>query len=268
MNKLNTELLTVCTNPTCRSVGAFPPVTVEGDFNPQDYKSTSNQLVHTDDSTISREITIIKKPYVPGEKPVIEKLIIKQAFNMICLKCGKETARVKPGVYLYDNDTHHTQLLEGPPETHQAINQLKNLIQLIELQPVSKEQIISEVEKISPAIAQISRQTASTTDYTKWIALILSLLNLLNAIYLGNFKKDSKSDVSQEFIDHLLKENESLINKKAAYTQRVSMPQKMNLLAKKINGVNKSEKNRIRNGMCSCKSGKRFLKCHGQKQAK
>ncbi|MGI4736434.1 MAG: hypothetical protein ACRYG7_14750 [Janthinobacterium lividum] len=264
MLKLDQEALGICTNPVCRDVGSFPVLTIRGTWNSEDLKP-SLQAYPNDSASPNRQIEIITKPPVLGEKPIIEKLVIKQAFNLTCKKCGQETALVKPGVYLYDNDTHNTQLLEGPIETHLAISQVKNLIHLLYSQSITKDDVIAEVEKVSPAIAEVARSTAPSTDYTKWIALVISLLGLLNSIYTGNFKKDTKSDVSQELINHLLEENRALIEKSTPPTRPLVTLQSA---AHRADRAAKSERKRLRNGLCSCGSGKPFLKCHGQRLPK
>ena len=152
-----------------------------------------------------------------------------------------------------DNGTKKlAKLVAGPAKTEQMMKRVEHLIHMLEKGNPTKETVINAVAEVSPALAEISRKTANTTNYKEWAALIISLLGLLISIQQGYFKKDESDSIKREYIDHLLKENAELKKVSVAYA-----------------GAKTPAKAEVKppvNGPCPCGSNKKFKKCHGLSQ--
>ena len=178
--------------------------------------------------------------------------ILKQNIQIACPKCGG-AARWPDGTYAVDSKDNGNgklaRLVDGPEKTKHLVKQVEHLIQLLEKGNPTKEAVISAVAQVSPALAEITRKTANTTNYKEWAVLIISLLGLLISIQQGYFKKEESQDIKQEYLEHLLKENQEL--KKTSGGSNIPV---------------KAEIKSQPNGPCPCGSNKKFKKCHGLTQ--
>jgi hypothetical protein len=175
-----------------------------------------------------------------------------------CPRCGF-LATVYPGTYRFTGQPNSFGVLISGKEA--VLDLIANAEAFIRKE-LSKEKpdkaaVVAAIEKVSPALADISRKTFSTGDYIALAALLLGLLNFLKDIHLGYFNKDDSKSIPQQYIDYLTRENIELKEKQKQlnlYTPYV--PEKK---PTKLKGTPN------RNSICPCGSGKKFKKCHALK---
>lgn len=197
-------------------------------------------------------ISVNNEPRKAGPSDDKRSRVSRGQLTVNCPKCGGK-AMLPDGTYTIDYQDNGNRklakLISGPAKTQQLVKQVEHLIELLEKGNPTKETIISAVAEVSPALAEITRKTASTTNYKEWAALIISLLGLLISIQQGYFKKDDNQGVKQEYLEHLLKENQELKNSGTSAKTPV-----------------RAEVKPQPNGPCPCGSNKKFKKCHGLTQ--
>lgn len=157
-----------------------------------------------------------------------------------CPVCGS-FGLIPDGIYQYAN--HAVSLLTGPGTSIHALRKVHEILKRAKSKPEDKEEVLKEVEAVSPQAAQALQQAPETANYLNWIAVLIALIALAIQVHTSYFKVD---DVEKQFRDHLLEENKELReqNKKAIPYKR--------------------EKPKIqRNDPCLCGSGKKYKKCCG-----
>ena len=168
-----------------------------------------------------------------------------------CPRCGS-MGYVPDGVYEYKD--YLLTLVKGPKESFEILLKVKALLEIHQKrsQPATKQDIIDEIEKISPRVAEIVKKAPHTNSLAPWIAIAIAAINLLMNTHQNYLKpKDKTSDnkISEMFIQHLLDDNKKLTDK----TLRIDSLKTDTLITKKVG----------RNDPCPCKSGKKYKKCCG-----
>lgn len=152
-----------------------------------------------------------------------------------CPNCGSQ-GLVPDGDYQYLNNS--ISFVRGPQASVEKLLGLKKLILQFQENQKSKEEIVSEVEKISPGYAQ-AIASAPEINYQSWIKTILAILTAAILIQQTYFK-GSDADIKDKIIEQLLIQNQTLIEQ--------AKPQKT---IKKVG----------RNDKCPCGSGVKYKKC-------
>lgn len=175
-----------------------------------------------------------------------------------CPRCGF-SATVHPGRYQFDSKPNSFGvLIAGKEAVLDLIANTEAYIREELLKPnPNKEAVVAAIEKVSPALADISRKAFSTGDYIALAALVIASLTFLKEIHLGYFKKEENKDVPQEVVEYLLRENTELKEKQRQLESYKPYQPKKRLV--------ESAKTPSRNSVCPCGSGKKFKKCHGLK---
>ena len=155
-----------------------------------------------------------------------------------CPACGS-TGRIPDGVYEYAN--HAVNLLKGPELTVRALKQVKEILERARSKPSSKEEVLKEVESVSPEAAKALGSAPDSSNYLQWIGIVIALIALAIQAHTSYFKDD---DVEKQFREYLLKENESL-------KQKLEKPKTFKRNEPKV----------PRNAPCPCGSGKKYKKC-------
>jgi uncharacterized protein YecA (UPF0149 family) len=168
-----------------------------------------------------------------------------------CPKCG-QFGTVPDGVYEYKS--YLLSFINGPKESIDVLNKIKTVLEnhRQNSQFATKQDIINEIEKISPRIAEVVKKAPSTTNTTTWIKIGIATITLLIFTQQTYFKPKQKEDsnkFTELFIQHLLNENQTI--------------KKENLVLDSLNKATLTDKKIGRNDPCPCKSGKKFKNCCG-----
>ncbi|BAO55779.1 SEC-C metal-binding domain-containing protein [Nonlabens marinus] len=165
--------------------------------------------------------------------------IIKMTNSKVgpCPNCGSKGV-VSDGVYKYFDEA--ISFIRGPKSSIEQLLELKNLIETFKNNPKPKEEVVKEVEKISPEYAETIKKTPGI-DYHKWITTILAILTAAILVQQTYFK-GSDDELKDKVIEQLLKQNQTLIEQKK--------PQPINLSIK----IGRNDK-------CHCGSGIKYKKC-------
>jgi len=169
-----------------------------------------------------------------------------------CPNCGKMGV-VPDGEYEYKNFLY--SFVNGPKESIEVLTKIKLILENYRsnIPLASKQDIISEIEKLSPRIAEVAKNAPVTSKLHQWLSLIIATLSLLITIqqtYLKPKENIPDNKISEMFIQHLLDENKDLIREnKGNAVLRVDSK-----LSRKIG----------RNDPCPCKSGLKYKKCCGK----
>ncbi len=155
-----------------------------------------------------------------------------------CPNCGS-IGLVPDGVYKYFNQA--ISFVRGPKESVDKLIQLKELLLKFKSNPSTKEEVVKEVEKISPDYARTINKAPQSFDYQKWILTILAILTTAILVHQTYFKGND-DQIKDKIIEQLLKQNGKLIE------QTKTQPIKVEI---KIG----------RNEPCHCGSGKKYKKC-------
>ncbi|RDK82540.1 SEC-C metal-binding domain-containing protein [Marinirhabdus gelatinilytica] len=154
-----------------------------------------------------------------------------------CPNCGS-SGLVPDGVYEYFDKA--ISFVRGPKESVEKLLELKQLILGFKENPKSKDEIVKEVQKISPNYAQ-TIQKAPDIDIHKWIATILAILTAAILVQQTYFK-GSDDEIKDKVIEQLLNQNKTLIEQ--------TKPQPVNVNIK----IGRNDK-------CHCGSGLKYKKC-------
>jgi hypothetical protein len=144
--------------------------------------------------------------------------------------------------------------IKGPQESIEVLNKVKSILESFKIQeaPFSKEEIIEEVEKISPRIALFFKN-APTSSVLYWITFIMAFISFVIDINdkLSKNVDDIKSDkLTEMFIEHL--------NEDKKLRQENDSLKAVKPIVKYISIG--------RNDLCHCKSGLMFKNCCRQKR--
>lgn len=154
-----------------------------------------------------------------------------------CPNCGS-MGIVPDGVYNYINNS--ISFIRSTKESIENLLEVKKLLINYKDNPKPKEEVISEVNKISPEYAKtIEKET--DIDYHKWISTIIAILTVAILIHQSYFKGNDK-EISDKIIEQLLNQNKTLIENSIIKTQNSNIKQN-------------------RNDKCHCNSGLKFKKC-------
>lgn len=168
-----------------------------------------------------------------------------------CPKCGKY-GTVPDGVYEYKN--YLLSFINGPKESIEVLNKIKTVLEnhRQNSQFASKQNIINEIEKISPRIAEVVKKAPSTTNTISWLTIGIAAIALLIQIQQSYFKPNQNEDrnkFTELFIQHLLNENQTI--------------KKENLVLDSLKTATLTNKKTGRNDTCPCNSGKKYKNCCG-----
>ncbi|WP_405199144.1 SEC-C metal-binding domain-containing protein [Christiangramia sp. LLG6405-1] len=156
-----------------------------------------------------------------------------------CPNCGSQ-GLVPDGIYKYFD--HAISFVKGPRASLEKLLALKGLLENYVNNPTTKEEVVKEVEKISPEYAETIQKTPETFDYSKWINTILAILTAAILVQQTYFKGND-DQIKDKIIEQLLKQNEKLIDQKT------------------ITPVNAIKKKVGRNEPCPCGSQLKYKKC-------
>ncbi len=154
-----------------------------------------------------------------------------------CPNCGSE-GLIPDGIYNYFDQV--ISFVRGPKDSLEKLIKLKQLLQKFKTSPKSIEEVIHEVQKVSPNYAK-TISDAPKMDYQKWIITILAILTAAILVQQTYFK-GSDDEIKNKVIEQLLEQNKVLIE------QRKTQP--INILVKPG-----------RNEKCPCGSGLKYKKC-------
>ncbi|MEM5541059.1 SEC-C metal-binding domain-containing protein [Olleya sp. AS48] len=154
-----------------------------------------------------------------------------------CPNCGSG-GLVPDGVYEYFNEV--VSFVRGPKSSVEKLLELKELILNFKNNPKSKNDVVKEVEKISPEYASTIKN-APDIDYHKWIVTILAILTAAILVQQTYFKGND-DEIKDKVIEQLLNQNQTLIEQTKPKPINVSI---------KIG----------RNDKCHCGSGIKYKKC-------
>ncbi|WP_024479278.1 SEC-C metal-binding domain-containing protein [Cellulophaga baltica] len=154
-----------------------------------------------------------------------------------CPKCGS-MGLVPDGVYQNINEA--LTFIRGPKSSIEKLLELQELLIKFKNNPKPKDEVVKEVEKISPEYAQTIQKTEEI-DFHKWIATIIAILTVAILVQQTYFKGND-DEIKDKVIEQLLKQNQTLIEQKKTQSITVSI---------KIG----------RNEKCHCGSGIKYKKC-------
>lgn len=180
--------------------------------------------------------TIFSVPNFIGGRGSV-KIEFKNTRLGLCPNCGS-SGFVPDGVYEYFDEV--ISFVRGSEESVEKLLELKQLILEFKENPKSKEEIIKEVQNISPDYAQ-TIEKAPENDYHKWIATILAILTAAILVQQTYFK-GTDNEIKDKIIEQLLNQNKTLIEQKKS--QQISVSIKIR-----------------RNDKCHCGSELKYKKC-------
>lgn len=154
-----------------------------------------------------------------------------------CPNCGS-SGLVPDGVYNYFNQV--ISFVRGPKDSIEKLLELKELVLGFKYNPKSRDEIVKEINKISPDYAK-TIEKAPDVDYHKWIATILAILTAAILVHQTYFK-GSDDEIKAKVIEQLLNQNKALIE--------LAKQKPINVNIK----IGRNEK-------CDCGSGLKYKKC-------
>ncbi len=155
-----------------------------------------------------------------------------------CPNCGG-LGYVPDGIYnFFDNQI---EFIRGPKSSLDALKKVKQLLRSFKKKEYTQEYILNEVNKVSPEVANELKKIPTKINYNQWIGTLIALISVIILIQQTYFNDKSDSEIKDQFIEYLLKENTELKNKKV----QTFIPNK------KIG----------RNDTCYCGSGIKYKKC-------
>ena len=143
------------------------------------------------------------------------------------------------GIYQYANEA--VTLLTGPETSVQVLQQVYELLKKAKSTTLNKEEILKEVEAVSPKTAEVLQQVPDTKTLLSWLTALIALIALAIQIHTSYFKSD---DIEKQFLKYLLEENKELREQN-----------------KKITPYKRETPKIKRNDQCPCGSGKKFKHC-------
>jgi hypothetical protein len=156
-----------------------------------------------------------------------------------CPNCGG-FGRVPNGIYNLINDT--LTFIKGPQSSIETLQSIEKLLRSFKNKNLTKDDVLKEIETISPEVAKNFKNTSLKIDSNQWINTLISLITVIILIQQSYFKNNNDDEIKDKFIEHLLLENKELQNKKS------------------IPIVNKTKIGR--NDPCFCGSNIKYKKCH------
>jgi hypothetical protein len=158
-----------------------------------------------------------------------------------CPVC-KGNAKILDGIYNYTNSIYN--FVDGPLESIEKLERLKQLLRQNLFDEKSREQVINEIALISNSTADFAKKVPQTISKADWIQIILAFITLVITIQQSYFKKD-ESLVQEKYIKLLMEERR---NYNREVVERMSAPKRIN-------------RKQALNSLCECRSGKLYKRC-------
>jgi uncharacterized protein YchJ len=177
-----------------------------------------------------------------------------------CPKCGS-MGNIPDGIYKYKD--YLLSFIDGPSESFEILSKTKIILEYHHKnsQNTTKQDIINEIETISPKVAEIVKRIPPTSHRLTWFAIAIAAVDMLINIQQAYFDKVEKVDnkkIEEMFIQTLLEENNEIKKKNI----------ELDSLRRDALIKNKIRKYAIaskigRNDPCPCNSGKKYKNCCG-----
>jgi uncharacterized protein YchJ len=142
-----------------------------------------------------------------------------------------------------------TTFLSGPTESILRLKKVEALLRALRTQSVTKDDVLSQVKAISPAVAASLSTVSPVAVMQQWILIAIALVTLLILMQTTYFPKKSDSDIKQLFMDHLIKENKAL-------NEELSKKKQLKTIKRNTPKIS-------RNASCPCGSEKKYKRCCG-----
>jgi hypothetical protein len=164
-----------------------------------------------------------------------------------CPACGSY-GQILDGLYSFSDEL--IQFLKGPKESISNLKKVETLLRGLKYLEISKNDVIKQVESISPNIAIVLNRAPITPTFQQWIAIIISFITLAIQFHSTYFKQQDKS-IEKLFIEHLIQENKNL--------KSIPTPPEP-----KIESYKRPTPKVSRNAKCPCGSQKKYKRCCGK----